>query len=178
MKRILLAVVAASLLTGCPEESDGGGGKSKQANGSFDGVFAGTGKVSAQGLSLDCESVRISIDTDNETYFNVEEWSWLCGGYSFVNSPVHATIEDGDVMVNGENYGRIGNSTISLEISGDDPGQFLRLRASAFESSLEIREEYNSPDGQATFRANLPRVELNADGCLGEEDCAESRPGF
>ncbi|NQZ01362.1 MAG: hypothetical protein HRT45_11930, partial [Bdellovibrionales bacterium] len=82
------------------------------------------------------------------------------------------------VMVNGENYGRIGNSTISLEISGDDPGQFLRLRASAFESSLEIREEYNSPDGQATFRANLPRVELNADGCLGEEDCAESRPGF
>lgn len=177
MTRFLFLIIAVILLTGCPEDS-GGGGNSKLADGSFDGVFSGKGKVSAQGLSLNCESVRIAIDTDDETYFNVTEWTWSCGGYSFINSPVNATIENGNVIVNGENYGQITNSTVSLNIQGDGTFEGLKLRASAFQNSLEIREEYNSADGQAIFSANLPRVAVDADGCTEEDDCVDSGTGL
>jgi hypothetical protein len=170
MNRFAVAVFSVLLFTGCPEDS-GGGGNSKLADGSFDGVFSGAGKVSAQGLSLNCESVRIAIDTDDETYFNVSEWTWNCGGYVFANSPVSATIKNGEVMVNGENYGSMSNSTISLEIEGDGAGELMKLNASAFENSLQIREEYNSSDGQAIFTANLPRIVFDEDGCGEDDDC-------
>ncbi|MEO0335824.1 MAG: hypothetical protein AAF202_05500, partial [Pseudomonadota bacterium] len=143
------------------------------ADGSFDGLFAGSGRVSTQGLSLECDSVRISIETDDETYFNVTEWVWTCGGMTFANNPVEATLENGRVLVNGEDYGSMVNSTISMEIQGDGPNENFKLRASAFENSIEIREEYSSDEGQATFQANLPRVNLDGEGCSHEEDCVE-----
>ena len=162
MFRILVVIFAALTLVGCPEDS-GDGGNRALADGSFDGIFSGSGRVTAQGLSLNCESVRITIDTDDETYFNVNEWEWNCGGMTFANNPVQATLENGKVIVNGEEFGTFGNSTVSLNLTGDGPNESFRLRASAFERSLEIREEYTSDEGRAVFTANLPRVNLTTD---------------
>jgi hypothetical protein len=85
---------------------------------------------------------------------------------------VSATIKNGEVMVNGENYGSMSNSTISLEIEGDGAGELMKLNASALKTRYRFAKstthQMGKPFLRPIFRAlsSMKMVAAKTDDCV------------
>lgn len=146
MKKLILPLLATMLLT------------STTALASFAGLWSGRGQVSdISGAKLDCEKIQFKVE-QNEISLKILEGYIMCRPQELRVNDMKMTIQNGNLIKDGDKIGTITNDAIRLSYINKD-GLRVRSTGKLKDTILQYQEEWLDQEGNRLliFRGQLSR---------------------